>query len=81
MASTALLALRMASESGFQVSSNLARRALHSKLQLIRVLAYRGGGLELFRKKPGYTNRATKRAMLATAASKSFMPLPPWEAG
>src|ERR1035437_5637353 len=77
MARTALLALRMASASGFQVSINSP--AARSTRNCNCDVSWRTGVgiLALLRNRPGYTNRATKRAMLAAAASISFVLLPP----
>src|SRR6185369_11223024 len=78
MTSTALLAVRMASESGFQVSINSpAARSTRSCNGDESWCAAGAVGLDVVRRKPGYTNRATKRAMLAAAATMSFIPLPP----
>src|ERR1019366_10824009 len=81
MVSTALLALRMASASGLQVSSSSP--AARSTRNCNCDESWRAGAADLLllRNRPGYTNKATNRAMLAAAATINFTPLPLRAAG
>src|ERR1039458_4590159 len=74
--STALLALRMASASGLQVSSNSPAARSTRNCSCDESWRTATGALVLLRNRPGYTNKATKRAMLAAAATINFTALP-----